>query len=122
MTGSGSGNSDWDIQILEARLKRLEEEVAKKRETLHGNHKEGLLTRVSILEGKMQSLLHWQGGWLETTNVDDFKHIVKRLSDLRKEVGELDKKINKYSVYAIIGIWIITIILQLFGTKLATLF
>lgn len=81
-------NYDWEVQMLKARIDKLEELVEKKHVTIYGNGQEGLTSRMKGLETKVENIEEWKEGWERVTNYDDFKNIRSNLDDLTKKIYE----------------------------------
>ena len=79
-------NYDWEMQMLKARLEKLEGLVEKKHITIYGNGQEGLTSRMKGLETKVENIEEWKEGWEKVTNYDDFKNIRSNLEDITKKI------------------------------------
>ncbi len=65
-----SVNCEWEIQILKSKVEDIETAIEKKHTTLYGNGQEGLTTRISKVEERMQ----------------DFKTVKEKVEELSRRV------------------------------------
>jgi hypothetical protein len=110
-------NNEFDILRLQAEehqikeeLKYLRKEVDKKRTTLYGNGGQGLVSKVTVLEEKAKIAIDYKEEWLKVTNPREF-------NEMRKDIRFL----SKWNWIIVGGLAVISVLLQVFALKIATI-
>jgi len=99
---------------IEKDIKEIREILAKKRIVIFGDGEPGLTSKVAALIEILNGVKDWQNGWREVTNYEDFRAMRTRINLALQEVDSL----KKWVYIGIGGVWVITILLQIFGPGL----
>ena len=100
-------------QICE-RLKHIEEILSRKRIVLFGNGGPGLVGQVQNQGEDIKDQKIWMNGWQLITNYEDFRDMK---NTIKRALAEVDS-LKKWVYIGIGGVWVITILLQIFGPTL----
>ena len=105
-------NCEWEMQQIQARLKKIEEQIEQDRITLLGDtHTKGIITKVALTGERVENLDRWRNAWLGTTNIEEYK-------TLRNDVRFL----MRWNWLIFGGLAIISVILQFVGPSLVKAF
>lgn len=102
------------IGEIERDIKEIRDVLARKRLVIFGDGSPGLTSKVNNILSILKGIKEWQNGWREITNYEDFKAMKGKINFLNDEVDGL----KKWIYIGIGGVWVITIILQIFGPVL----
>ena len=107
-----------EVGAIKEDVKEMREVLQRKRITLYGagNGEAGIVGKVGSLIDIVRGIKDWQSGWREVTNYEDYRGLKQTVQELDAEVDGL----KKYVYIGVGGLWLITILLQLFGPYIIT--
>lgn len=105
-----------EIGEMREDIKDIRDVLRRKQNILYGNGSSGLISKVGTVHDVVKGIKDWQSGWREVTNYEDYRGLKQTVQELDAEVDGL----KKYVYIGVGGLWLITILLQLFGPYIIT--